>query len=181
MKVENSGGVLTGRHVMEMGSEDSRQRDNSTWVPHPALAVVNSPACAAAGTLFMRVLTAVMIVHHGLDKIENTDGFANGVIATYFPFLPGPYFWTYFAASVELIGSACLALGAFARPAAFMLAGTMMVANLFHLMKFGLQSFPLNPPTGGAYTFEPALLIFGVTIYFACAGPGRFALRPHGF
>ena len=57
----------------------------------------------------------------------------------------------------------------------------MLNALYFHLMKFGLQSFPLNPDKGGAYTFEPCLAFFGVTTYFFFAGPGRFSLRPNGF
>ena len=154
----------------------------------------------------------------GLDKLENTDGFAMGarpasgraregkrwrpdaparerekggapktrtrppgVIAEYFPFLVFPYFFTYLAAAVEIVGSFCLAVGIFARPAALLLAGTMMNALAFHLMKFGPQRFPLNPESRGAYTYEPCLAFLGVTLYFAFAGPGKFAMRPHGF
>ncbi|KAH8059557.1 oxidoreductase [Aureococcus anophagefferens] len=151
----------------------------------------------------------------GLDKLENTDGFAMGarrrpgqeekggvqtrprakgkkvarrgrtrppgVIAEYFPFLVFPYFFTYLAAAVEIVGSFCLAVGIFARPASLLLAGTMMNALAFHLMKFGPQRFPLNPESRGAYTYEPCLAFLGVTLYFAFAGPGKFAMRPHGF
>ena len=104
-----------------------------------------------------------------------------GVIAEYFPFLVFPYFFTYLAAAVEIVGSFCLAVGIFARPAALLLAGTMMNALAFHLMKFGPQRFPLNPESRGAYTYEPCLAFLGVTLYFAFAGPGKFAMRPHGF
>ena len=54
-------------------------------------------------------------------------------------------------------------------------------AIAFHLMKFGLQRFPLNPPAGAAYTFEPSLSFLGVTVYLLFRGPGRFALRPSGY
>ena len=104
-----------------------------------------------------------------------------GVIAEYFPFLVFPYFFTYLAAAVEIVGSFCLAVGIFARPASLLLAGTMMNALAFHLMKFGPQRFPLNPESRGAYTYEPCLAFLGVTLYFAFAGPGKFAMRPHGF
>ena len=104
-----------------------------------------------------------------------------GVIAEYFPFLVFPYFFTYLAAAVEIVGSFCLAVGIFARPASLLLAGTMMNALAFHLMKFGPQRFPLNPESRGAYTYEPSLAFLGVTLYFAFAGPGKFAMRPHGF
>lgn len=153
-----------------------------SWVPHPVLNFLKNPLCADVGMLLMRVLTALLIVHHGLDKLENTSAFANGVIAVYFPFLPGPpVFWTYLSAGFEIVGSFCITVGVLARPAAALLAATMVNAIAFHLMKFGPQSFPLNPAKGGAYTFEPSLAFFGVTTYIALAGPGRFAVRPHGF
>lgn len=147
----------------------------------PGLGIVYHPTLAEAGACVMRVITALLIVHHGLDKLENTDGFAMGVIAEYFPFLVFPYFFTYLAAAVEIVGSFCLAVGIFARPASLLLAGTMMNALAFHLMKFGPQRFPLNPESRGAYTYEPCLAFLGVTLYFAFAGPGKFAMRPHGF
>mmetsp|Transcript_16149 Transcript_16149/g.26894 ORF Transcript_16149/g.26894 Transcript_16149/m.26894 type:complete len:176 (+) Transcript_16149:98-625(+) len=175
--------------MSELSDEDSRlvekgmtKIDPKCWVPHPVLNFLKNPIYAELGMLLMRVLTALLIVHHGLDKLENTTAFSNGVIAVYFPFLPGPpIFWTYLSAGFEIIGSFCITVGVFVRPAAALLAGTMVNAIAFHLMKFGLQSFPLNPAKGGAYTFEPSLAFFGVTTYIALAGPGRFALRPHGF
>ena len=125
---------------------------------------------------------ASLMVHHGLDKLQHVEGFTNGVIAAYFPFLPGPpIFYTYLSAGFEIIGSFCITIGLFARPAAVLLAGTMANAILFHLMKFGLQSFPLNPPKGGAYTFEPSFAFLGVSTCIALAGPGCFAMRPNGF
>ena len=103
------------------------------------------------------------------------------MIGEYFPFLVFPYFFTYAAAATEITGSICLGLGIFTRPASLALAGTMIFAFAFHMMKFGLQRFPFNPAARGAYTYEPCLTFFGVCTYFAFNGPGRFALRPHGF
>merc|ERR1719188_1429166 len=115
------------------------------------------------------------MVHHGLDKLQNTDAFSNGVIAVYFTFLPGPpYFWTYLSAAFEIFGSFCLLLGLVVRPAAVLLAGTMVNAIAFHLMAFGMQNFPFNPDKRGAYTFEPASAFLGVTVCVAMVGPGRF-------
>ena len=150
--------------------------------PHPLLDFLKDPKYGGLGLLVMRVVTALLIVHHGLDKLEHSTAFAEGVIAPYFPFLLGPpLFWTYLSAAFEVVGSFCIAVGLLARPAAALLAGTMANAMLFHLQKFGLQSFPLNPAKGGAYTFEPSLAFLGITIFLALAGPGRFAVRPNGF
>ena len=148
--------------------------------PHPALNILNNPLYAEAGMLVVRLVTASLIIHHGLDKLQNTEAFTTNVIAAYFTFLPGPpIFWTYLSAAFEIVGCICITVGIYARPAAVLLAGTMANAILFHLMKFGLQSFPFGLPKGGAYTFEPSLAFLGVTAYIALAGPGRFAIQPH--
>mmetsp|Transcript_55408 Transcript_55408/g.111237 ORF Transcript_55408/g.111237 Transcript_55408/m.111237 type:complete len:160 (-) Transcript_55408:265-744(-) len=133
------------------------------------------------GILVMRVITAVLLLHHGQDKLLHADAFSQGTVGAFFGFLPGPpEFWTYAAASVEIVGSVCLLLGLFARAAAALLCPTMLFALSWHLRKFGLQNFPLDPAKGGAYTFEPCLAFFGVTLYFALNGPGRIALKPRG-
>jgi len=150
-----------------------------TFLGPPSARVQALSMCADLGMLLLRVVTAVLIFHHGLDKLQNTDTFSNGVIAVYFPFLPGPtVFWTYLSAGFEIAGSFCITVGILVRPAAALLAATMVNAIAFHLMKFGWQSFPLNPPNGGAYTFEPALAFLGATAYICSAGPGRFAVQP---
>jgi len=167
-----------GAGDVESGSMDTEETNYS--FPHPILDILNNPIFADLGMLVMRIVTASLILHHGLDKLGNVDGFTNGVIAAYFPFLPGPpVFWTYLSAAFELVGSFCITIGLFARPAAMLLAGTMANAILFHLMKFGLQSYPFLPAKGGAYTFEPSLSFLGVCGCIMLAGPGRFAVQPH--
>ena len=144
--------------------------------PHPALDFLKNPALIDLGMLVMRVVTASLIFHHGLDKLQHVEGFSTNVIAAYFPFLPGPpTFWTYLSAAFEIVGSFCITFGLFVRPAAALLAGTMVNAIAFQLMKFGLQNFPFNPEKGGAYTFEPSMSFLGITAYLLVAGPGRYA------
>jgi len=148
---------------------------------HPIFNIVKWPVFADLSMLMLRVITASLMVHHGLDKLQHVEGFTNNVIAVYFTFLPGPpVFWTYLSAAFELVGSTCLVLGIFVRHASGLLLGTMMNAVAFQLMAFGLQGWPFGlPPSGPAYTFEPSLAFFGITGYIALAGPGRFALMPH--
>jgi putative oxidoreductase len=133
----------------------------------------------ATGMLILRVVTASLMVHHGLQKTGNPQGFADNVIAIYFTFLPGdPLFWTYLAATFELAGSFCITVGLFARPAAALLAGTMVNAVAFQLMSKGLQNYPFGqPPSGPAYTFEPSLAFLAVSMRLATVGPGRFGLQ----
>lgn len=135
------------------------------------------------GLLVLRVNTALLMVHHGLDKLADADTFANGTVAVYFAFLPGPpLFWTYLSAGIEIVGSACWIAGVLTRPAAALLAGTMVNALAFHLMAFGAQNFPLCPDAAcGSYTFEPSLAYLGVATFLALHGPGKFSLKPNGF
>ena len=134
---------------------------------------------ANLGITALRVGTCALMVHHGIDKLQHVEGFSTNVIAAYFPFLPGPpEFWTYLSASFELGGSFCLVVGVVVRPAAALLTGTMLNAIAFQLMKNGLQGWPFGVPPHAAYTFEPSLAFFGVTVYIALAGPGGYSCRP---
>jgi len=149
---------------------------------HPILNVLKEPLFSMfsdLGMLVLRVVAASLMIHHGLDKLEHVEGFSTNVIAAYFPFLPGPpVFWTYLSAGFELGGSFCITVGLFVRPAAALLAGTMLNAIAFQLMKFGLQGYPFGQsPQGPAYTFEPSLAFLAVTTRIALAGPGRFGLQ----
>jgi len=146
---------------------------------HPIFNVFKDQVFPSLSMLLLRLVTASLMVHHGLDKLQHVEGFSTNVIAAYFPFLPGPpVFWTYLSAGFELVGSSCLVLGILVRPAAAILVGTMVNAVAFQLMSKGLQGWPFGlPPSGPAYTFEPALTFFAVTGYIACAGPGQFGLQ----
>ena len=136
---------------------------------------------ADAAMLFLRFIVASLIVHHGLSKLgDGTEPFAMNVIDAYFPILGFPYFWTYLSASFELVGSFLITIGLFARPAAVVLAGTMLFAATFQLMAFGLQNYPFGQsPKGPAYTFEPSVAFLAVTGHIALSGPGRFAVQPY--
>jgi uncharacterized membrane protein YphA (DoxX/SURF4 family) len=171
-----------GEDLLSEGEDELGSQPANDAVPHRALGFLTKPLYTELSLLLLRIVTASLILHHGLDKLEHVDGFSSGVIAVYFRFLPGPpVFWTYLSAGFEIVGSFCIAAGIFARPAAALLAGTRVNAIVFHLMKFGPQSFPLNPEKGGAYTFEPSLAFLAVTLHLLFRGPGRFALRPNGF
>merc|ERR1719343_1940814 len=116
---------------------------------------------AEVGALVLRLTVCVTVVHHGLQKLQNPEGFAENMVAKYFPFLPQPIVWTYMAAMMEIVAPLFLALGVFARLAAFGLLVTMGFANTFHFLLTGFEGFPLGVPTAGAYAYEPSLLCGG--------------------
>merc|ERR1711924_399959 len=84
------------------------------------------------GITAMRLGTCALMVHHGLDKIQNVDGFSANVVAKFFGFLPGePQFWTYSAAATQVAGAALLSIGLLSRPVAASMMTTMIVAVIF--------------------------------------------------
>lgn len=71
---------------------------------------------------------------------------------------------------IELVGGTLLLLGLFTRPAAFVLSGEMAVAY------FGFHAFQAFWPIHNRG--ELAALYCFVFLFFAVAGPGKFALDP---
>ncbi|MEK4034437.1 DoxX family protein [Methylocystis sp. IM3] len=71
---------------------------------------------------------------------------------------------------IELVGGTLLLLGLFTRPAAFVLSGEMAVAY------FGFHAFQSFWPIHNKG--ELAALYCFVFLFFAVAGPGKFALDP---
>mmetsp|Transcript_2891 Transcript_2891/g.7971 ORF Transcript_2891/g.7971 Transcript_2891/m.7971 type:complete len:159 (-) Transcript_2891:172-648(-) len=131
------------------------------------------------GALVLRVVVSLTLVHHGLQKFHNPEGFSAGVVAKSFPSLPGtPLLWTYAAAGMEIVAPVFLACGLFARLASFGLLITMCFANVFHFMTTGLEGYPLGVPAAGAYAFEPSMLCGAIFFYFMVAGPGKWSLTP---
>merc|ERR1712194_778443 len=128
-------------------------------------------------TLGLRVGTCSLMVHHGLDKIQNVDGFSANVVAKFFGFLPGdPSFWTLSAAATQVAGSALLAVGILSRPVAFSMMMTMLVAVVFHLLNTGAEGFPLAVVSQHSYNFELASMYVGVLAYFSASGAGVYSV-----
>jgi putative oxidoreductase len=112
----------------------------------------------------LRVVVSLLMIHNGLDKLADVDGFATNVVAKIgFPY---PVFFTYCAAYTELIGSILLALGVFTRLNAAFLLLTMIVAVYFHLKVDGLKIPPL----------ETASLYATAFLFFCINGGGTFSV-----
>merc|ERR1719236_443485 len=139
-----------------------------------------SPLVETLTEIFITVLrlgTCALMVHHGLDKIQNVDGFSANVVAKFFGFLPGPpYFWTYSAAATQIAGAALLAPGILSRPVAASMMTTMIVAVVFHLLNTGPEDFPLGIPKAHSYNFELAAMYVFVLGYFTVAGAGKYSV-----
>ena len=126
--------------------------------------------------LTLRVGTCILMVHHGIDKLDHVEGFSTNVVAKFFGFLPGPpQFWTISAAATQVVGAGLLGVGLLARPVALSMMATMVTAVAFHLLNTGIEGFPLGVPAAHSYNFELAALYVAVLAYFSAAGAGTYS------
>lgn len=114
--------------------------------------------------LLIRLIAGALMIHNGLDKLTDVQGFADNVVS--FIGLPFPVFFTYCAAYVEIISAVLLIFGLLTRLNALALLGTMAVAIFFHIKADGLQIPPL----------ETASLYAGFYAFFLVNGPGKWSL-----
>lgn len=125
-------------------------------------AIENRPAQVA--WTICRVAVGLLMIHNGFSKLEDVQGFADGVVS--FIGLPYPVFFTYCAAHAEIVSSILLAVGLFTRLNALILLFTMLIAIFFHLKKDDWHIPPLK-------TVSLYALWFG---FFLANGGGLFSL-----
>lgn len=109
----------------------------------------------------LRVVTALTFLTHGTQKLF---GFPQPPSWG----MPAAFALTWYAAILEVVGGALLAIGFLTRPVAFVLSGLMAFAYWIGHAPKGF--YPLL--NGG----EPALLFCFIFFYVFFAGPGSFAL-----
>ena len=114
--------------------------------------------------LVARVIAGLLMIHNGLDKLADVQGFADNVVT--FIGLPYPVFFTYCAAYIEIVAAVLLSVGLLTRLSALSLFLTMLVAIYFHLKGDGLQIAPL----------ETASLYGLFYLLFLLNGGGNFSL-----
>ena len=125
------------------------------------------------GLLVIRVGVGLsMLIFHGFGKIsggpetwERVGGAMGNIGITFLPVM-----WGFFAAFAESACSLLLVLGILTRPAAALLAFTMVIAVVTHL------NMPAGEPNAGWKGASHALEFFAVYAGLFLAGPGMFAL-----
>ena len=125
------------------------------------------------GLLVIRiVIGSAMAVLHGYDKIAGGTEMwtrVGGAMAHYgITFLPA--FWGFLAAFAEFFASIFLVLGFLFRPAAALLAITMLVAATVHLR------MPAGAENAGWSGASHALELLSVYVGLFLTGPGKYAL-----
>lgn len=112
----------------------------------------------------LRIVAGTVMIHNGLDKLNNIESFAQAYVAVIG--LPFPIFFSYVAAFTELVGAPLLIAGLLTRPAALGLFGTMVVA-MYHHIKVAGFSIPY---------LELSALYSACFLFFMVNGGGLFAL-----
>ena len=120
-----------------------------------------------AGKLLLRLAVGGLMLFHGLHKLfDGVGGISNMLVAKG---LPG--FIAYGVLVGEVVAPCLLILGVLTRPAALVLAFTMIVAWLM----VGLdETFALDKV--GAWAIESLVYFFIGSLAIAFLGAGRFAL-----
>jgi len=130
------------------------------------------------GVLLVRLTMASLMVHHGLDKLQNAEGFSANVVAKYFDYLPGePIWWTYIAAVTQIVTPAGLATGVLGRLSAFGLFCTMAFATVFHFQATGLEGFPLAVVKEHSYKYELSAAYAAIFLWLTINGPGELSAK----
>ncbi|WP_036902014.1 MULTISPECIES: DoxX family protein [Prochlorococcus] len=165
-----------------MGPESAKESQSSNQAQKVEVVVANQSSEGEVDILgelaifVLRVGFSLFMIHHGLEKLQDPEGFAEFVVGKYFGFLPGdPIIWTFAAGVTQIVCPIGLAIGIFARLSALGLLSTMLFAIYFHLVDTGLEGFPFAVVEGHNYIFELSAIYAAIALYFLCAGPGRLS------
>ena len=113
--------------------------------------------------LVLRVFTGALLIHHGFEKLNDINNFADAFVRPLH--LPFPVTLSYFAAGSEIVGSWLLMLGLCTRLGATAILGTMSVAIYHALITSGFN----------IYLLELLALYFSSAFSIILLGPGIFS------
>ncbi|AIQ96904.1 DoxX family protein [Prochlorococcus sp. MIT 0801] len=113
--------------------------------------------------LLLRVFTGALLIHHGFEKLNDINNFADAFVRPLH--LPFPVTLSYMAAASEIVGSWALIIGLGTRLGAFAILGTMSVAIYHALVTSGFN----------IYLLELLALYFASATSIILLGPGKFS------
>ncbi len=113
--------------------------------------------------LVLRVFTGSLLIHHGFEKLNDINNFADAFVRPLH--LPFPVALSYIAAASEIGGSWLLILGLATRLGATAILGTMSVAIYHAIATSGFN----------IYLLELLALYFASAFSIILLGPGAFS------
>ena len=122
-----------------------------------------SPIFKNFAYLTLRVFTGALLIHHGFEKLNDINNFADAFVRPLH--LPFPVTLSYIAAGSEIGGSWLLILGLGTRFGATAILGTMSVAIYHAIVTSGFN----------IYLLELLSLYFASAFSIILLGPGMFS------
>ena len=116
------------------------------------------------GFLLLRISIGTMLIHHGYEKLENIENFADAFVRPLH--LPFPIVSSYFAAFAEIVGSWMVICGLGTRLGALAILGTISFAIYHALVTSGFN----------IYLLELLVLYWGGAVCIVLNGPGNFSI-----
>ena len=116
------------------------------------------------GFLLLRIAIGTMLIHHGYEKLENIENFADAFVRPLH--LPFPIVSSYFAAFAEVVGSWMVICGLGTRLGALAILGTISFAIYHALVTSGFN----------IYLLELLVLYWGGAACIVLSGPGNFSI-----
>ena len=113
--------------------------------------------------LLLRVFTGALLIHHGFEKLNDINNFADAFVRPLH--LPFPVTLSYVAAASEIVGSWSLIIGLGTRFGAIAILGTMSVAIYHALVTSGFN----------IYLLELLALYFASALSIILLGPAKFS------
>ena len=116
------------------------------------------------GFLILRLAIGTMLIHHGFEKLDNIENFAEAFVKPIH--LPFPIFMSYIAAFSEIGGSILLMTGLGVRFGALAILGTMSIA-IYHALV--INGFNI-------YLLELLVVYWGGAAALVLNGGGQFSI-----
>ena len=116
------------------------------------------------GLLILRLAVGIMLIHHGYEKLENIENFADAFVRPLH--LPFPIFFSYIAAFSEIVGSWMIIFGLGTLLGALAILGTMSFAIYHAVMTGGFN----------IYLLELLVLYWGGAVCIVLTGAGNFSI-----
>ena len=116
------------------------------------------------GLLILRLALGIMLIHHGYEKLENIENFADAFVRPLH--LPFPIFFSYIAAFSEIVGSWMIIFGLGTLLGALAILGTMSFAIYHAIMTGGFN----------IYLLELLVLYWGGAACVVLTGAGNFSI-----
>lgn len=116
------------------------------------------------GFLLLRLSIGIMLIHHGYEKLDNIQNFADAFVRPLH--LPFPIFFSYIAAFSEIVGSWMIIFGLGTLLGALAILGTMSFAIYHAVMTGGFN----------IYLLELLVLYWGGAACIVLNGSGLFSI-----